>query len=80
MTSLNGSAVTSGEREDAERFFIRYHFDHSEEELPHRYGFDMNTFCTTVPVAHLIEHCVHKFDSQKTHIVLFLMHKCTFCC
>ncbi|TRY89583.1 hypothetical protein DNTS_018389 [Danionella cerebrum] len=36
VTCLNGSVVTDSEREDAERFFIRYHLDHSEEELPHR--------------------------------------------
>ncbi|XP_017550261.1 tubulin folding cofactor E-like a isoform X3 [Pygocentrus nattereri] len=36
VTCLNGSVVSKGEREDAERFFIRYHLDHPEEELPHR--------------------------------------------
>lgn len=35
---LNGSIVTEGEREDAERFFIRYYRDYSEEELPQRYN------------------------------------------
>ncbi|KAF5901966.1 alpha-2-macroglobulin-like, partial [Clarias magur] len=35
VSSLNGSIVTGGEREDAERFFIRYYRDHPEEELPH---------------------------------------------
>ena len=34
VSSLNGSVVTDGEREDAERFFIRYHLDYPQEELP----------------------------------------------
>lgn len=37
VTVLNGSVVTDGEREDAERFFIRYHQDCPEDELPQRY-------------------------------------------
>uniref|UniRef100_A0A8C1SLK3 Tubulin folding cofactor E-like b n=1 Tax=Cyprinus carpio TaxID=7962 RepID=A0A8C1SLK3_CYPCA len=37
VTVLNGSVVTKGEREDAERFFIRYHLDCPEDELPQRY-------------------------------------------
>lgn len=37
VSSLNGSVVTDGEREDAERFFIRYHLDYPQEELPERY-------------------------------------------
>ena len=36
ISSLNGSVVSAGEREDAERFFIRYHLDYPEEELPYR--------------------------------------------
>lgn len=36
ISLLNGSVVTDSEREDAERFFIRYHFDYPEEELPYR--------------------------------------------
>ncbi|XP_016394949.1 tubulin-specific chaperone cofactor E-like protein isoform X1 [Sinocyclocheilus rhinocerous] len=47
VTCLNGSVVTDAEREDAERFFIRYHLDHSEEELPHRYLLGMNTVVQT---------------------------------
>lgn len=35
---LNGSKVSDGEREDAERFFIRYCQDWPEQELPERYG------------------------------------------
>ncbi|XP_072527933.1 tubulin-specific chaperone cofactor E-like protein isoform X2 [Salminus brasiliensis] len=34
VTVLNGSVVTDGEREDAERFYIRYHLDCPEDELP----------------------------------------------
>ncbi|XP_016397514.1 tubulin-specific chaperone cofactor E-like protein isoform X2 [Sinocyclocheilus rhinocerous] len=37
VTVLNGSVVSNGEREDAERFFIRYHLDCPEDELPQRY-------------------------------------------
>ncbi|XP_030648429.1 tubulin-specific chaperone cofactor E-like protein [Chanos chanos] len=37
VSVLNGSIVTEGEREDAERFFIRYHLDCPEQELPQRY-------------------------------------------
>lgn len=37
VTVLNGSVVTDGEREDAERFFIRYHLDCPEDELPQRW-------------------------------------------
>ncbi len=38
ISLLNGSVVTDSEREDAERFFIRYHLDYPEEELPYRYA------------------------------------------
>lgn len=34
---LNGSLVTEGEREDAERFYIRYYLDCPEDELPQRF-------------------------------------------
>ncbi|KAK3509491.1 hypothetical protein QTP70_035135 [Hemibagrus guttatus] len=37
VTVLNGSVVTDGEREDAERFYIRYHLDCPEDELPQRF-------------------------------------------
>lgn len=37
ISLLNGSVVTDSEREDAERFFIRYYLDYPEEELPYRY-------------------------------------------
>lgn len=35
---LNGGAVSDGEREDAERFFIRYYQDRPEQEPPERYS------------------------------------------
>lgn len=38
VSLLNGSVVTDVEREDAERFFIRYYLDYPKEELPFRYG------------------------------------------
>ncbi|CAL9684229.1 unnamed protein product [Knipowitschia caucasica] len=37
IARLNGSVVTDSEREDAERFFIRYYVDRPEEEPPCRY-------------------------------------------
>ncbi|XP_072310847.1 tubulin folding cofactor E-like a [Eucyclogobius newberryi] len=37
ISTLNGSVVTDSEREDAERFFIRYYVDRPEEEPPCRY-------------------------------------------
>lgn len=36
VSKLNGSVVTEGEREDSERFFIRYYVDVPEEEVPFR--------------------------------------------
>ncbi|XP_076831996.1 tubulin folding cofactor E-like a isoform X2 [Brachyhypopomus gauderio] len=53
VTSLNGSVVTEGEREDAERFFIRYHLDHSEEELPHRYHCLVTKYGKLAPLAEI---------------------------
>lgn len=64
VLQLNGSAVSPGEREDAERFFIRYHQERPGQELPHRYGVlvakygelaplaevDLRPRCTTVEV------------------------------
>lgn len=38
VTVLNGGAVSHGERESAERFFIRYYQDCPEQELPQRYS------------------------------------------
>lgn len=37
VTVLNASVVTPGEREDAERFFVRYYIECPENELPKRY-------------------------------------------
>ncbi|XP_027021392.2 tubulin-specific chaperone cofactor E-like protein [Tachysurus fulvidraco] len=37
VTVLNGSVVTPGEREDAERFYIRYHLNSPEDELSCRF-------------------------------------------
>lgn len=36
ITKLNGSIVADGEREDSERFFIRYYMEFPEEEVPFR--------------------------------------------
>lgn len=41
VSVLNGSVVTQGEREDAERFFIRHYLNTPEEELPQRYRTQM---------------------------------------
>ncbi|KAM7050499.1 tubulin-specific chaperone cofactor E-like protein isoform 3-T6 [Molossus nigricans] len=37
VSKLNGSVVTEDEREDSERFFIRYHVQVPQEEVPCRY-------------------------------------------
>ncbi|XP_015269303.1 PREDICTED: tubulin-specific chaperone cofactor E-like protein [Gekko japonicus] len=37
ITKLNGSVIAEGEREDSERFFIRYYLDFPQEEVPFRY-------------------------------------------
>lgn len=37
ISMLNGSVISDSEREDAERFFIRYYVDCPEKELPCRY-------------------------------------------
>ncbi|XP_054853592.1 tubulin-specific chaperone cofactor E-like protein [Eublepharis macularius] len=37
ITKLNGSVIAEGEREDSERFFIRYYMDFPQEEVPFRY-------------------------------------------
>ncbi|XP_022415978.1 tubulin-specific chaperone cofactor E-like protein isoform X3 [Delphinapterus leucas] len=39
VSKLNGSVVTDGEREDSERFFIRYFVDVPQEEVPFRRNF-----------------------------------------
>ncbi|XP_072548187.1 tubulin folding cofactor E-like a isoform X2 [Salminus brasiliensis] len=53
VTSLNGSVVTHGEREDAERFFIRYHLHYPEEELPHRYHCLVTKYGKLAPLAEI---------------------------
>lgn len=37
ITKLNGSVIVAGEREDSERFFIRYYIDSPQHEVPFRY-------------------------------------------
>ena len=36
ITRLNGGLVSDGEKEDAERAFIRYYMEQSEEDQPAR--------------------------------------------
>ncbi|XP_029985429.1 tubulin-specific chaperone cofactor E-like protein isoform X2 [Sphaeramia orbicularis] len=48
---LNGSAVSDGEREDAERFFIRYYQDCPEQELPKRYHILVSKYGHLAPLA-----------------------------
>ncbi|XP_018423093.1 PREDICTED: tubulin-specific chaperone cofactor E-like protein isoform X2 [Nanorana parkeri] len=37
ISKLNGSVVTEGEREDSERFFLRYYMNFPKEDVPLRY-------------------------------------------
>ncbi|KAM4650406.1 tubulin-specific chaperone cofactor E-like protein isoform 2-T3 [Discoglossus pictus] len=37
VSKLNGSVVTQGEREDSERFFLRYYSEFPKEDVPLRY-------------------------------------------
>ncbi|CAL8371614.1 unnamed protein product [Gadus morhua 'NCC'] len=53
ISSLNGSVVSAGEREDAERFFIRYHLDYPEEELPYRYHCLVTKYGKLEPLAEI---------------------------
>ncbi|XP_033498039.1 tubulin-specific chaperone cofactor E-like protein isoform X2 [Epinephelus lanceolatus] len=48
---LNGSAVSRGEREDAERLFIRYHQDRPEHKLPERYHILVSKYGELAPLA-----------------------------
>nr|XP_046265722.1 tubulin-specific chaperone cofactor E-like protein isoform X1 [Scatophagus argus] len=48
---LNGGAVSHGEREDAERFFIRYYQDWPEQELPQRYHILVSKYGHLAPLA-----------------------------
>ncbi|CAB1352293.1 unnamed protein product [Coregonus sp. 'balchen'] len=51
VSVLNGSVVTEGEREDAERFFIRHYLDIPEEMLPHRYHVLVSKYGRLAPLA-----------------------------
>ncbi|KAK2912858.1 hypothetical protein Q8A73_006971 [Channa argus] len=53
ISLLNGSVVTDSEREDAERFFIRYHLDYPEEELPYRYHSLVTKYGKLEPLAEI---------------------------
>uniref|UniRef100_H3DA35 Tubulin folding cofactor E-like a n=1 Tax=Tetraodon nigroviridis TaxID=99883 RepID=H3DA35_TETNG len=53
ISLLNGSAVTDVEREDAERFFIRYYLDYPEEELPCRYHCLVTKYGKLEPLAEI---------------------------
>ncbi|XP_069565786.1 tubulin-specific chaperone cofactor E-like protein isoform X1 [Brachyistius frenatus] len=51
VTVLNGGSVSNGEREDAERFFIRYYQDCPEQELPERYHILVSKYGQLAPLA-----------------------------
>ncbi|CAL8268149.1 unnamed protein product [Merluccius merluccius] len=51
VSVLNGSLVTDGEREDAERFFIRHHQDRPAEALPPRYHVLVSKYGELEPLA-----------------------------
>ncbi|XP_071378253.1 tubulin-specific chaperone cofactor E-like protein [Centroberyx affinis] len=51
VSVLNGSAVSDGEREDAERFFIRHYQHGPEEELPERYHVLVSKYGHLAPLA-----------------------------
>lgn len=53
ISLLNGSVVTDSEREDAERFFIRYYLDYPEEELPFRYHSLVTKYGKLEPLAEI---------------------------
>ncbi|CAN9511031.1 unnamed protein product [Ophioblennius macclurei] len=53
ISLLNGSMVSDSEREDAERFFIRYHLDYPEEELPYRYHSLVTKYGKLEPLAEI---------------------------
>ncbi|XP_035034056.1 tubulin-specific chaperone cofactor E-like protein [Hippoglossus stenolepis] len=48
---LNGGSVSNGEREDAERFFIRFYQDCPKEELPERYHILVSKYGQLAPLA-----------------------------
>ncbi|XP_026184445.1 tubulin-specific chaperone cofactor E-like protein isoform X2 [Mastacembelus armatus] len=51
IVMLNGSVVSNGEREDAERFFIRYYQDCTHQELPERYHILVSKYGQLAPLA-----------------------------
>ncbi|CDQ75170.1 unnamed protein product [Oncorhynchus mykiss] len=53
LWELLGDVVTDGEREDSERFFIRYHVDYPEEELPYRYHCLVTKYGKLEPLAEI---------------------------
>ncbi|XP_053728120.1 tubulin-specific chaperone cofactor E-like protein isoform X2 [Synchiropus splendidus] len=53
ISLLNGSVVNDNEREDAERFFIRYYVDYPEEALPCRYHCLVNKYGKLEPLAEI---------------------------
>ncbi|KAF6720801.1 Tubulin-specific chaperone cofactor E-like protein [Oryzias melastigma] len=53
VSVLNGSVVTDSEREDAERFFIRYYLDCPERELPYRYHSLVTKYGKLEPLAEI---------------------------
>nr|XP_057935913.1 tubulin-specific chaperone cofactor E-like protein isoform X1 [Doryrhamphus excisus] len=53
ISLLNGSVITESEREDSERFFIRYYLHCPEEELPHRYHCLVNKYGKLEPLAEI---------------------------
>lgn len=56
ISLLNGSVVTDSEREDAERFFIRYYLDYPEEELPYRWA--------ALPVLYFLSYTVSTYTAE----------------
>ncbi|XP_038548746.1 tubulin-specific chaperone cofactor E-like protein isoform X2 [Micropterus salmoides] len=84
ISLLNGSVVTDSEREDAERFFIRYHLDYPEEELPYRYHCLVTKYGKLEPLAEIdlrprcraqVEvHCEGKVEQSEAH-----NEDCNFC-
>ncbi|XP_008331287.1 tubulin-specific chaperone cofactor E-like protein [Cynoglossus semilaevis] len=51
VSVLNGGQVTKDDREDAERFFIRYYQDSPEQELPARYHILVSRYGHLAPLA-----------------------------
>uniref|UniRef100_A0A8C5PR82 Tubulin folding cofactor E like n=1 Tax=Leptobrachium leishanense TaxID=445787 RepID=A0A8C5PR82_9ANUR len=51
VSKLNGSVVTEGEREDSERFFLRFYMNVPKEDLPLRYQELVRKYGTLEPLA-----------------------------